>query len=127
MPLNRDEFVRRLTASAGPLGCPSEDVAPVFRQPWEARAFAMVVKMHGQGHFTWNEWVEQLSGVIAEESERDPGDDGSRYYYHWLKACERLLEAKGISSSAEISERERLVSRQAHESHQGGGALQFQD
>lgn len=83
----------------------------------------MVVEMHGQGHFTWSEWVEQLSGVIAEESARDPGEDGSRYYYHWLKACERLLEAKGISSGAEISERERSVSRQGHHSqHQGAGA-----
>ena len=115
MSLSRDEFVRRLTTGAGPLACPSEDVAPVFRQPWEARAFAMVGKMQGEGYFTWNEWVEQLSGVIAEESERDPGEDGSRYYHHWLKACERLLEAKGISSSAEISERERRIdSRQGH-------------
>ena len=123
MPLNRDEFARRLTASAGPLACPSEDVAPVFRQPWEAKAFAMVVEMHGKGYFTWNEWVEQLSSVIAEESERNPDEDGSRYYYHWLTACERLLEAKGISSSAEISERERTLSRQDHHTHQGAGAL----
>lgn len=123
MPLSRDEFVRRLTTGAGPLACPSEDVAPVFRQPWEARAFAMVVNMHGQGHFTWNEWVEQLSGVIAEESGRNPGEDGSRYYHHWLKACERLLEAKGISSSAEISKRERNLSRQVRHSHERAEAL----
>ncbi len=87
----------------------------------------MVVEMHGKGHFTWNEWVELLAGVIAEESDRDPGEDGSRYYYHWLKACERLLEAKGISSSAEISERERIVSRQVHDSHQGAEALRVRD
>ena len=123
MPLDRDEIARRLTAIGGPLACPSEDSAPLFRQPWEARAFAMVVEMHGKGHFTWNEWVEQLAGVIAEESERDPAEDGSRYYHHWLKACERLLEAKGISSSAEISERERNVSGQDHQAHQGAGAL----
>jgi nitrile hydratase accessory protein len=115
--LKRDEIVRRLTTIDGPLACPSREAAPVFRQPWEAKAFALVVQMHSKGYFTWKEWVEHLSSVITEESARDPEDDGSRYYYHWLKACERMLEAKSISSSFEISEREALISREVHHVH----------
>jgi len=33
---------------------------PAFREPWEARAFAMVIKLHEAGLFTWPEWAETL-------------------------------------------------------------------
>ena len=118
MAINKDEMVRRLPRFGGALAFPSEDAGPVFRQPWEAKAFAIVVQMHGKGLFTWKEWVEHLSGVIAEEARTDPDEDGSRYYYHWLKACERLLEAKGISSSDEITRREESVVKEVNHAHE---------
>ena len=31
--------------------------APAFREPWQAKAFAMVVLLHRQGRFEWDEWV----------------------------------------------------------------------
>ena len=37
---------------------------PVFNEPWEAQAFAMVVKLHERGHFTWSEWAETLGAEI---------------------------------------------------------------
>ena len=30
--------------------------APVFQAPWEAQAFAMVVRLREAGHLTWAEW-----------------------------------------------------------------------
>jgi hypothetical protein len=38
---------------------------PVFREPWEAQAFAMTVLLHQQGLFTWTEWAQALSAQIA--------------------------------------------------------------
>ena len=46
---------------------PSFDEAPVFAEPWEAQAFALVVELHKQGAFSWIEWAETLSGVIKED------------------------------------------------------------
>ena len=39
---------------------------PPFREPWEAQAFAMTVKLHEAGHFTWPEWAAVLSEEIAK-------------------------------------------------------------
>jgi len=43
----------------------SESGAPAFREPWQAKAFAMVVLLHRQGRFEWNEWVQVLGAEIA--------------------------------------------------------------
>ena len=47
---------------------PMDDDGPVFDQPWQAQAFAMVVKLFEAGHFTWNEWVDYLSAVREHAS-----------------------------------------------------------
>jgi nitrile hydratase accessory protein len=67
---------------------------PVFAEPWQAQAFALTVKLHEAGAFTWNEWAQALS----EELKGDPQDDGSRYYEHWLAALERLVTGRGLAS-----------------------------
>ena len=66
---------------------------PVFAEPWQAQAFALTVKLHEAGAFTWTEWAEALSA----ELKGDPADDGSRYYEHWLAALERLVTRLGLA------------------------------
>jgi hypothetical protein len=44
---------------------PQDGDGPVFREPWEAQAFAMVLELYDRGHFTWSEWVRHLSAEIA--------------------------------------------------------------
>jgi nitrile hydratase accessory protein len=75
---------------------------PVFREPWEAQAFAMVVSLHQRGLFSWGEWAETLGAEIASAARTSTPDDGSRYYHHWLAALERLVREKGAGSGAEI-------------------------
>ena len=41
-------------------GVPRDEDGPVFREPWEARAFAMALALHEAGVFTWKEWAETL-------------------------------------------------------------------
>ncbi|MBV8504262.1 MAG: nitrile hydratase accessory protein [Alphaproteobacteria bacterium] len=72
------------------------DTEPVFAEPWEARAFALVVKLSEAGLFTWSEWSAALAEELAAASRRGEPDDGSRYYYHWLAALERLVAAKNL-------------------------------
>ena len=42
-------------AAAALGGLPGDATGPVFREPWEAQAFAMVVALHERGVFTWSE------------------------------------------------------------------------
>ncbi|MEK7878383.1 MAG: nitrile hydratase accessory protein, partial [candidate division NC10 bacterium] len=34
---------------------PGDTEGPVFQEPWEAEAFAMAVRLHEAGYFTWRE------------------------------------------------------------------------
>lgn len=68
---------------------------PVFAAPWEAHAFALTVKLHEQGLFSWTEWSQQLAQVIRS-------NDDTPYYENWLKALETLLAEKGIVKSGEL-------------------------
>ncbi|MCC2656378.1 MAG: nitrile hydratase accessory protein [Panacagrimonas sp.] len=49
---------------------PRDLEGPVFREPWEAQAFALVVQLHREGVFTWTEWADALSAEIAAVKRR---------------------------------------------------------
>jgi nitrile hydratase accessory protein len=72
-------------------------VEPVFAEPWEAQAFALAVKLHEAGLFTWTEWSEALAAEIK--------DTGAPYYQAWLAALEKLVERKHLISPAERTQR----------------------
>jgi len=81
---------------------PRDETGPVFAEPWQAQAFALVLQLHAQGAFTWTEWAEALSERLKAAG---PTDDGSRYYEHWLAALEGLVLRKQLSADAELSAR----------------------
>jgi nitrile hydratase accessory protein len=84
---------------------PRDAEGPVFREPWEAQAFAMAVALHERGAFTWTEWAAALAVEIkAAQAEGDP-DTGETYYRHWLAALEKLVAAKALASDAELHRR----------------------
>ncbi|MBO9514286.1 MAG: nitrile hydratase accessory protein [Variovorax sp.] len=85
-------------------GMPTDDgIEPVFREPWEAHAFAMAVTLHQRGLFTWPEWADALARQIAAAQAAGDANRGDTYYRHWLAALESLVAAKGASSAAELA------------------------
>ena len=92
--------LRQALADAGIGG--GED-APVFAEPWQAQAFAIVVGLHEQGLFEWHEWAERLGAVIAEDAGRSPASD---YYRLWLDAAEALACEKAGIAPRELSGRQ---------------------
>lgn len=84
---------------------PRDDGGPVFREPWEAQAFALAVKLSEEGHFTWKEWAAALADELKAAADRGEPDDGTHYYEHWLATLERLVMAKGLSDSASLAAR----------------------
>jgi nitrile hydratase accessory protein len=81
-------------------GIPRDDDGPVFREPWEAQAFAIVLALAERGVFTWSEWAATLGEEIKRAQAAGDPDLGTTYYRHWLAALERLLAQKGVASTA---------------------------
>ena len=97
---------------------PRDEGGPVFAEPWQAQAFALAVRLSGQGHFTWKEWAAALAGELKSAADRGEADDGSHYYEHWLTALERLVTAKGLSNPTEmIARKEAWADAYRHTPH----------
>jgi nitrile hydratase accessory protein len=88
-----------LDATGAVPGIPRDEDGPVFREPWEAHAFAMALSLHARGLFTWNEWAATLADEIRRAQAAGDPDTGETYYRHWLATLERLVAAKGLASS----------------------------
>jgi nitrile hydratase accessory protein len=86
---------RRATAAVP--GIPRDTEGPVFREPWEAQAFAMTLALHERGLFSWPEWAAMLGEEIKRAQAAGDPDTGETYYRHWLNALERIVAAKGLA------------------------------
>ena len=84
-------------------GIPSDDEGPVFREPWEAQAFAMTLALHERGLFTWPQWAATLADEIKRAQAAGDPDTGGTYYQHWLNALERLVAEKGVTDPATLA------------------------
>lgn len=92
-----DPTVARGAALAVP-GIPRDEDGPVFREPWEAQAFAMALMLHERGLFTWPQWAATLADEIKRAQAAGDPDTGETYYHHWLAALERLVAETGVAS-----------------------------
>ena len=88
-----------LRATSAVPSIPRDQDGPVFREPWEAQAFAMALALHARGLFTWNEWAQALADEIKRAQAAGDADTGETYYRHWLATLEKLVAAKGVANS----------------------------
>ena len=85
---------------------PAENGEPVFKEPWEAQAFSLVIALHESGVFSWDEWsdalaqairrdlhpgggeevVHRVSEAVAEDAGEDAGEEAGK------KTSERMAE-----------------------------------
>jgi nitrile hydratase accessory protein len=99
---NSTHQATRAAAEAVP-GIPRDEGAPVFREPWEAQAFAMAVALNQRGLFTWGEWAAVLGEEIKRAQAAGDPDLGTTYYRHWLAALERIVAQKGLADAAVLA------------------------
>ena len=85
-------------ASAVP-GIPVDEDGPVFKEPWQAQAFAMTLALYDRGLFTWPEWAAALADEIKRAQAAGDPDTGETYYNHWLAALERMVAEKGVATT----------------------------
>jgi nitrile hydratase accessory protein len=92
---------RRATEAIPSIPCGAE--GPVFREPWEAQAFAMAVALRERGLINWSEWAEILGDEIKRAQAAGDPDTGETYYRHWLAALERIVTEKGLTNAAALA------------------------
>jgi nitrile hydratase accessory protein len=78
---------------------PQDADGMVFREPWEAQAFAMALTLYDRGVFTWSEWAAMLADEIRRAQAGGNPDTGETYYRHWLATLERMVAEKGVASA----------------------------
>jgi nitrile hydratase accessory protein len=91
-----------LSATQSVKSIPRNADGPVFREPWEAEAFALAVSLHERGLFTWSEWAATLGDEIKKAQAAGDPDTGETYYRHWLATLERIVAAKGVTSAQQL-------------------------
>ena len=93
--MNASEALAQLAAAA------KLDPERVFSAPWEVRAFAIAVSLSESGAFKWSEFRERLIEEVARSDASQSADStetADRYYEHFLRALERVIEEKGIAA-----------------------------
>ena len=110
------EATRRATEAIPSI--PRDANGPVFREPWEAHAFAMALALHDRGLFTWTEWAAKLGEEIKKAQAAGDPDTGETYYRHWLATLERIVAEKGVTTSPALAQHydawERATRRTPH-------------
>lgn len=82
---------------------PRDAEGPVFREPWEAQAFALALTLQQRGLFTWGEWAATLGEEIRRAQAAGDPDTGETYYRHWLAALERIVAEKGVTDAGTLA------------------------
>ena len=90
-------------------GLPIDKDEPVFHAPWQAKTFALTVKLHEAGLFTWSAWAETFSGVLKGMPTDLGGDIRSAayaeaYFSAWTTALERMIAQAGVTDAAQLGD-----------------------
>jgi nitrile hydratase accessory protein len=96
------EAARRVTESIP--GIPRDEKGPVFREPWEAHAFAMALALYDKGLFAWTEWAAKLGEEIKKARAAGDPDTGETYYRHWLATLERIVAEKSVTTAQALAQ-----------------------
>ena len=89
LPQIEPEAARRATDAIP--GIPRDEHGPVFREPWEAQAFAMTLALHDRGVFEWTEWAAMLGAEIEKAQAAGEavvhGSPGWRWDAEWRRGA----------------------------------------
>ena len=104
------------------------DDGPLFDEPWQAQALAMVVALRDAVRFTEKEWAEALGREIAAASASGYAQDAKDAYYRcWLAALEKLAVEKGLTTREAMTAREAAWERAIEATPHGSPILLAND
>ena len=100
-------------------GIPHDREGPVFREPWEAHAFALALTLHDKGLFAWTEWAAMLGEEIKKAQAAGDPDTGATYYRHWMATLERIVAEKSVTTAETLTQYCHAWDRAAHRTPHG--------
>ena len=93
---------------------PRDEKGPVFAEPWQTQAFALVVELIQSGQITQKEWADRLGRVFRDAEERGEFNTGERYYEHWLTALEHLAVEKQLTGWEDLAKERETIRADDH-------------
>lgn len=93
---------------------PRDEDGPVFEEPWQAQAFAVVVELIESGDLSREEWADALGAALQAAEDRGEIDTGKRYYDHWLTALEQLAVEKNLAGRQELDDEKKEIAENDH-------------
>lgn len=83
-------------------GTPDGDDERVFREAWEAQAFAIMTSLREQGNFSATEWSATLGDEIRRSQAAGNEGTGESSYLTLLSALERIVVEKRMTTHAAL-------------------------
>lgn len=77
---------------------------PVFRDSWEAEAYAIGNLLVKDGRLSRAAWMELTAAAIGSAQAAGDPDSGDTYYQHWCAALEAYCQQKGWVSPEEYQQ-----------------------
>ena len=92
--------------SEGPGAIPRNCESLQFDEPWQSRAFGMVLALAEAKQYPYEDFRQSLISTIGTWDRSHQVDDPTwNYYEQWLAAFEKLVLGKAIVSSEELDRR----------------------
>ena len=91
-----------------------------FSAPWEARAFAIAIRLSESGICSWDEFRRHLIVEIRRGDKVSAHawiEDHDRYYVYFLRALEQVLRDKGVVDSSMLETKMRAISEAEQDDH----------
>jgi hypothetical protein len=84
---------------------PGDSGAPTFREPWQAKAFAMVVLLHRQGQVLQSGQLQRSARVYCHYKLRRAGVKDTRFHSHFslLKTLEAAFGLGYLGHAADVT------------------------
>ena len=88
----------------GPAAPPRNNGELVFAEPWQGRAFGLVMTLTQRGVLSYDAFRDALIGQIRGAEQRSPTGQ-SDYYRCWLQALEQVLTDTSVLDRADVDAR----------------------
>jgi nitrile hydratase accessory protein len=88
----------------------------VFEEPWQSRAFGIVVALTENKTCAYEEFRQRLIANIGQWDQQHAATPEAVYHYYerWLESLERLVTEHGLLTEVEIHRRAELLHESDH-------------
>jgi nitrile hydratase accessory protein len=89
----------------GPAAPPRSNGELVFAEPWEGRAFGLVMALVDRGALSYDGFRDALVARIAAWETAPPPGECWSYYRCWLQALEQVLDERALVATDDVDAR----------------------